>query len=102
MIVRDIKQELFEILGFVDSLRVFREVTGAMRKLQLQGDDGHVEVILIQSWEDEINVKDKKALLFMVRSQELYRTNFFDEAQKYEGLAVKYFLEEGEEKERQG
>lgn len=94
MIARDVRKELFEILGFIEATDVFRKITDAMRALQMNSGSDVGDLILIQSWEDELDVKDKKALLFMVRAQELYHTQFFDEAQKYESLAIKYYLAE--------
>lgn len=91
MIAGDLKRELFEILGFIPCEEVFRKLTDSMRKLQKQSATSSAEVILIQSWQDELYLKDKRSLLYMVRAQELYRNNFFDEAQKYESLAVQHY-----------
>ena len=94
MTALDIRQELFEILGFVEPSTVFRRVTEALRKLQIHRTDTKVAVILIQSWHDDLDIKDKGAVLFMIRALELYRTDCFDEAQKYEYLAVKLYTEQ--------
>jgi hypothetical protein len=52
------------------------------------------KTFVIRSLNDYIPLTNTMAVLFMVRAQELYRTNFYDEGQKYEGLAVGYLLEE--------
>jgi hypothetical protein len=48
----------------------------------------------IRSLDDYIPLTSHMAILFMVRSQELYRANFSDEGQKYESLAIRYLEEE--------
>ena len=88
MKAKELRDDLFQILGFVEEQKVFREMTEALRALQ-RANAGS-KVILVQSWEDEIEIADERALLFMVRSKNLFRNQFLDEAQKYESLAVKY------------
>lgn len=48
----------------------------------------------ITSLDDYIPLNSQLAILMMVRSVELYRTNYNDEAQKYEGLAVRWMTED--------
>jgi hypothetical protein len=50
----------------------------------------------IRSLNDYIPLTSQMAILYMVRAQELYRTNFFDEAAKYEALSIKYLIQEHE------
>ena len=50
----------------------------------------------ITSLNDYIPLTSEMALLYMVRSQELFRTNFMDEGAKYEALAVQYLQEEND------
>jgi len=98
MIAKDLYRELFEILSGADEKSIFREITDAMRKLQMQRGIAPTELISIQSWDAKIDIKSKEALLYMIRAQQLYRTQFFDEGQKYESLALKYYLTERSKK----
>jgi hypothetical protein len=44
--------------------------------------------------EDYIPLGSSSAIIMMLRALELYKTNFYDEGQKYEALAVKFLMED--------
>jgi hypothetical protein len=53
----------------------------------------------VSTLDDYIPLNSQSAILMMLRSMELYRTNFFDEGSKYEGLALKFLNEEHESRQ---
>ncbi|HEV3273011.1 MAG TPA: hypothetical protein VGZ93_12590 [Candidatus Methylacidiphilales bacterium] len=89
MTASEIRRELFDVVGFIGEEALFRKITEARRLLFVRSGSDFPEIILIQSWKDDLKLEEAKPLLFMIRAQELYANQFFDEAQAYEALAVK-------------